>query len=100
MGKTAENEIKKILDAILRKEGKAYPNNTSLVVAFDDGFMFRRAIDVKGIDIDKFIQDKLLGHEFYFDDVYLVGEKKEIFRHYQLIRNIKQIVGVLINKHL
>jgi hypothetical protein len=89
----AQKELQKILDAILRKEGKSYPYNTYLVVAFDDGYMFRRAIDVTAID--KFVSDKLLGHSFYFDEVYLVGKKKEIFRQYQLIRHGGKTVRVM-----
>jgi hypothetical protein len=89
----AESELQKIVDAIGRKEGKSYPANTCLVVKFDDGYMFRRAID--NTTIDRFMQDKILGHYLCFDEVCLVGKFKAIFRQYCLTRNVGQVVRVV-----
>jgi hypothetical protein len=92
----AESELQKIIDAIGRKEGKSYPTNTCLIVKFDDGYMFRRAIDET--TIDKLMQDKLRGRDLCFDEVCLVGKFKKISRQYKLIRNGGQIVRVMIKQ--
>ena len=88
----ANNELQRIVDAIERKESKRYPNNTCLVISFDDGYMFRRALDIT--EIDTRVKNKILGHNFCFDEIYLVGRKKGIFRQYKLIRSSREIIQV------
>jgi hypothetical protein len=90
----AEREIQRVVDAILRKESKSYPPNTCLVVMFDDGYMIRRIIN--NTIIDRVIQDKILGRDLYFDEVYIVGKYKVVFRQYQLVNNGRQITRVVI----
>ena len=89
----AESELQKIVNAIGRKEGKSYPANTCLVVKFDDGYMFRRATN--NTKIDRFMHDKIGGLDLYFNEVFLVGKFKEIFRQYELIRNGGQIARIV-----
>lgn len=93
VGTVAERELTKIVDAIGRKEGKSYPANTCLVVKFDDGYMFRHAVD--GAIIDRFVHDRIVGRDLHFNEVCLVGKFKKVFRHYDLIRNSGQIVRVV-----
>jgi hypothetical protein len=89
----AEDEFRKILDAIKRKEGKDYQANTCLVVKFDDGHMFRRAIN--DVAIDKFMHDNVMGLDLRFNEVFLVGKFKEVFRQYGLIRDGGWVMGVV-----
>jgi len=89
----AGSELQKIVDAIGRKEGKSYPDNTCLVIKFDDGYMFRRAAD--GTTIDRFVHDKIVGRALHFNEICLVGKFKEVFRQYDLICNSGQVACVV-----
>jgi hypothetical protein len=89
----AESELRKIVDAILRKEGKNYPVDTCLIVKFDDGYMFRHAAD--NITIDRIVHENILGHNLHFNEIYLVGKFKKIFRQYALVRNGGQVTRVV-----
>lgn len=98
VSEVAEHELQKIVDAIGRKEGKGYLDNTNLIVEFDDGYMFRRAID--GKTIDRFMHEKIVDRDLHFNEIYLVGKFKEVFRQYTLIRKGGQITSVVTNlKH-
>ncbi|MBI4330126.1 MAG: hypothetical protein HY673_02450 [Chloroflexi bacterium] len=88
----AESEMQKIVSAIGRKEGKDYPANTCLVVKFDDGYMFRRAMDHR--TIDRFMHEELVGRDLRFNAIYLVGKFKKVFRQYTLVRDAGKITGV------
>ena len=91
----AERELQKIVEAVLQKEGKNYPANTCLVVKFDDGIMFRRAVD--DTRIDRFVSSKIMGTDLHFKEVCLVGKFKQVFRQYKLIYNSGRIEHVIIS---
>jgi hypothetical protein len=79
---TAHSELRRIAEAVKRKESKAYPDSTCLVVTFDDGPMFREVIDEAAID--QFVVDNLKGLDLRFSALCLVGKHKHIFREYAL----------------
>jgi len=89
----ASREFQKIYDAIHRKEGKKYPPDTSLIVKFDDGPMFRRVADDNMIDT--FVMKNIMGLDLRFSTLSLVGKFKKIFRHYDLIRSRGQITRII-----
>ena len=76
-----ENELSKILEALKRKEGKKYPVNTDLVIIFNDGHMFRRHVDNRGIDA--FIHNNALELDLQFRHLYLVGDRGGSFYQYE-----------------
>jgi hypothetical protein len=90
----AKSEIKRVVDAILRKEGKAYPLSTCLVVMFNDGHMTRRIID--NAAIDKVIQGTIIGHNLCFDEICIVGKFKYAFRQYELIHVGNKVTDVVV----
>lgn len=90
----AERELQKILDAIKLKEGKDYPDTTSLIIKFDDGHMFRRVADEA--KIDKFVSDSIVGLDLRFSELYLVGKFKEVFRQYDIVREHGRVVRIMI----
>lgn len=90
---TVELEFQKILNAIRLKEGKNYPDNTFLVIKFDDGHLFRRVAN--DAIIDRFVHNNIVGLDLCFNELYLVGKFKTVFRQYGLIRDRGQIVRIV-----
>lgn len=79
-----ENELKRILCAAKRKEGKDYPANTSLIIFFDDMPPFQKVIDNE--KLDGFVNEKILNLDLRFFTLYLVGSIGIIFREYLIKR--------------
>jgi len=78
----ARRELDKVLDAVRRKEGKDYPPDTSLLVWFDDGYLFREV--VSDMEIDGFVHDNIVSLDIHFSALYLVGKHREVFKQYDL----------------
>jgi len=82
-----ENELERIQNAAVRKAGKDYPENTSLIIFFDDTPPFEEALEViKHINIDSFVNGNILNMDLRFSSLYLVGEKESVFREYPIKR--------------
>ena len=77
-----KNELKRILCAAKRKEGKDYPTNTSLIIFFDDMPPFQKVIDNE--KLDGFVNEKILNLDLRFFALYLVGSGGCIFREFSL----------------
>ena len=90
---TVELEFPKILNAVRLKEGKNYPDNTFLIIKFDDGHLFRRIAD--DTVIDRFVHNNIVRLDLRFNELYLVGKFKTVFRQYDLIRDRGWIVGIV-----
>jgi hypothetical protein len=71
----AEEELKRILEAARRKEGKDYPSNTSLIIFFQDDLNFRKAIDDRHLGI--FVKENILTLDLRFEVLYLVGQYRK-----------------------
>lgn len=71
----AEEELKRILEAARRKEGKDYPSNTSLIIFFKDDLNFRKAIDDRHLGI--FVKENILSLDLRFEVLYLVGQYRK-----------------------
>lgn len=81
VGEIANKELRKIVDAAKRKAGKDYPINTSLVIVFDDGLFFRKAIDDTALDT--FVKNHILKLDLRFSTLYLIGWQN-VFREFSL----------------
>jgi hypothetical protein len=71
VGEIASRELEKIFDAANRKAGKNYPANTSLIIVFEDGLFFQKAIDQA--NLDAFVKKYILKLDLRFEALYLVG---------------------------
>jgi len=80
----AKKELEKIVDAAKRKAGKDYPINTSLIIVFDDGLFFQRAIDV---NLDAFVNKYIRKLDLRFSTLNLVGWQK-VLREFNLDKRI------------
>ena len=74
------NELKRILAAARRKEGKEYPPNTSLIIFFDDAPHFQDVMDNE--KLDGFVSRDILSLDLRFSMLYLVG--RDVFGEYSL----------------
>ena len=76
-----KEELVRIVEAAKRKEGKEYPPNTSLLIAFDDGLTFQKVITEK--ELDDFVVKNILTIDLRVSVLYLLGWLK-YFREYYL----------------
>lgn len=76
-----KEELDRIVEAAKRKEGKAYPPNTALLIAFDDGLTFQKVITEK--ELDDFVVKNILTIDLRISALYLLGWSK-YFREYYL----------------
>jgi len=82
-----KKELNRIVDAAKRKAGKDYPDNTSLIIFFDDAELSEERLKVLNCPtLDDFVKKKLLPLDLRFTMLYLVGEVQELFREYPIKR--------------
>lgn len=74
------NELKRILAAAKRKEGKEYRPNTSQIIFFDDAPHFQDVMDNE--KLDGFVSRDILSLDLRFSTLYLVG--RDVFGEYSL----------------
>ncbi|MFC1970857.1 hypothetical protein ACFLV0_02835 [Chloroflexota bacterium] len=69
-----KEELMRIVEAAKRKNGKDYPPNTSLLIAFDDGLTFQRVISEK--QLDDFVTRHIITLDLRVSTLYLLGWSK------------------------
>jgi hypothetical protein len=79
------NQLKRILAAARRKEGKDYPSSTSLIIFFDDARPFQEHMGNE--KLDSFVSSNVLNLDLRFSTLYLVG-RDVVFREYSLVKEI------------
>lgn len=80
-----KTELDRVLAAAKRKESKNYPDNTCLIIFFDDTPPFQEALKlINHTTIDSFVKKEILNLDLRFSQLYLVGEAQEIFREYPI----------------
>ena len=77
----AKEELVRIVEAAKRKEGKEYPQNTSLLIVFNDGLSFQKVISEK--ELDDFVIKNIFTIDLRVTALYLLGWSK-YFREYYL----------------
>jgi hypothetical protein len=88
-----QREIDRILKAIKKKENKKYRTNTWLVVMFNDDHLFLEYINKK--TIDSVIKNSIVGLKLRFQELYLVGWKKNRFHQYKVERKQEMVDDVI-----
>ncbi|AII61550.1 hypothetical protein [Dehalococcoides mccartyi] len=80
-----KNELDRIVDAANRKANKNYPDNTSLIIFFDDTKLSEERLQALNLPtLDDFVKKNLMNLNLTFTTLYLVGGAKVVFREYPI----------------
>ncbi len=80
-----KNELDRIVDAANRKANKNYPDNTSLIIFFDDTKLSEERLKALNLPtLDDFVKKNLMNLNLTFTTLYLVGCAKVVFREYPI----------------